>query len=77
MDRLIDVLEQTPTIHTDPEVVEAYADLTAECRRSGHALQDKTHTGDRWIAACAVAKQFDLLSGDAIFEGVPNLTIRN
>lgn len=72
-----EVLERTPTIHSDAEVVEAYAILTAECRAAGRALHGKPHTADRWIAACAIAKQFDLLSGDAIFNGAPNLTIRN
>jgi predicted nucleic acid-binding protein len=75
--QVLGVLDRTPTIHSDAEVVEAYAILTAECRRSGHALHDRPHTGDRWIAACAIAKQFDLLAGDTIYQGAPNLAIRN
>jgi predicted nucleic acid-binding protein len=75
--RLTELLNRTPTIHSDVEVVGAYATLTAECRASGHGLHDKPHTGDRWIAACAIAKRFDLLTGDAIFDGAPNLTVRN
>jgi predicted nucleic acid-binding protein len=76
MAKVIDVLDRTPTIHSDDEVVDAYA-LTAACRRTGHALHDKVHTGDRWIAACAIAKQFDLLAGDTIYRGAPNLVVHS
>lgn len=48
--------------------MEAFAKLTAECKRMGHALHDKVHTGDRWIAACAIAKDIELLAGDGIFQ---------
>lgn len=77
MTEVIDILDSTPTIHSDDEVVGAYAALTAECRRVGHPLHDKVHTGDRWIAACVIAKQFDLLSGDAIYQAAPNLVLRS
>ena len=77
MAKVLDVLNRTPTIHSDDEVVGAYAALTAECRRVGHALHDKVHTGDRWIAACVIAKQLDLLSGDAIYQDAPNLVLRS
>lgn len=72
---LFEILQQTPTIRADNEVVEAHARMFAECRRIGHALQAKDHTGDRWIAACAVAKGADLLAGDGIYVGAPNLTV--
>lgn len=77
MTRVNDVLARTPTIHTDAQVVDSYVVLTEECRSAGHALQAKVHTGDRWIAACAIAKGFDLLAGDAIYSGAPNLNVRN
>lgn len=77
MAHLIGTLARTPVIHSDDEVVEAYAALSAQCRAAGHPLYGKIHTGDRWIAACVIAKRLDLLSGDAIFRDVPNLTIRS
>lgn len=40
-------LDSAPTISIDSGVVDAYASLTAACRRVGHALHDKIHTGDR------------------------------
>ena len=77
MARVNEVLQRTPTIHTDAQVVDSYVALTEECRNAGHALHDKVHTGDRWIAACAIAKHFELLAGDSIYQGAPNLILRN
>jgi len=68
-------LDATATIGVDDEVIDAFAQLTADCRGRGHALQDKKHTGDRWIAACAVAKGVPLLTLDGIFRGVPGLEL--
>jgi len=77
MDRLQLILANTPTIHSDDDVVDAYANLSRACRDMGHALHEKHHTADRWIAACAIAKGVELFSGDTIFQGVPNLDVRN
>lgn len=75
MARVIDTLDHTPTIGCDREVIDAYATLVAECRRLGHGLHDKIHAGDRWIAACVIAKRVDLLAGDQIYRGAPNLVV--
>ncbi|UNX55653.1 PIN domain-containing protein [Georgenia sp. TF02-10] len=69
------VLDRTPTIRADDEVIDAHATLFAECRRRGHALQDKQHTADRWIAASAIAKGIALLAGDGIYQDAPGLTV--
>ncbi|MDV8079403.1 PIN domain nuclease [Rhodococcus sp. IEGM 1370] len=68
-------LDSAPTISIDTGVVDAYASLTAACRRVGHALHDKIHTGDRWIAACAISKEVPLLSLDGIYAGAPDLAL--
>jgi predicted nucleic acid-binding protein len=68
-------LATAPTIPADGEVLDAYAELTSLCRRAGHALHDKVHTADRWVAACAVAKGLPLLSGDGIYRGAPGLSL--
>lgn len=73
--RLSEILHQTPTIRVDDEVIVAHATLLAECRRAGHPLQAKDHTGDRWVAACAIAKGVDLLAGDTIYEGAPGVRL--
>ncbi|AGZ52653.1 PIN domain-containing protein [Mycobacterium kansasii] len=77
MAETIEILDRTPTIRPDNEVVDAYAELAAECRRIGHGLQAREHTGDRWVAACAIAKRLDLLAGDAIYQGAPNLVVHS
>jgi predicted nucleic acid-binding protein len=71
------ILDLTPTIGVDDEVIDAHAALFAECRRVGHALHAKVHTGDRWIAACAIAKALPLVAGDGIFVSAPNLYLMN
>ena len=70
-----DILDRTPTIRPDNEVIDAYAALVAECRRAGHGLQAPRHAGDRWVAACAIAKNLDLLAGDGIYLNAPNLSL--
>ncbi len=72
-----EILDHTPTIRPDNEVIDAYARLVAECRRAGHGLQDQRHAGDRWVAACAIAKNLELLAGDGIYLNAPNLNLLN
>lgn len=72
---LLEELNSTPTIGLDEIVLESYVSLTTECRGSGHALHAKHHTGDRWIASCAIAKSVPLLSGDGIYQGAPGLAL--
>lgn len=58
-------LDATPTVDEDAEVVDAYARLLADARSVGHPLGDTAqHVGDRWIAACAIAKGLPLLTGN-------------
>lgn len=68
-------LKDTAVLPVDANVVDAYARLYAECRRAGHPLHNKTHIGDRWIAATAIAFDVPLFSGDAIFTGAPGLRL--
>ncbi|MEZ5132994.1 MAG: PIN domain nuclease [Mycobacterium sp.] len=77
MTQLMDILDRMPTIYSDDDVVDAYATLGADCRRIGHALHGREHSGDRWIAACAIAKGLQLVAGDAIYNGAPNLDLFN
>lgn len=72
-----DILDHTPTIRPDNEVIDAYATLVAECRRAGHGLQNQRHTGDRWVAASAIAKNLKLLAGDGIYLNAPDLNLLN
>ena len=56
-------------------VVEAYATLFHQAKLAGHPLHQKIHTGDRWIAATAIALDVPLLSADRMFEGAPRLHV--
>ena len=50
-----------------------FVTLTADLRASGHALGAKVHTGDRWIAATALAHGLPFASMDGIFLGVQDV----
>lgn len=69
------LLDDTPTVFEDVDVIDAYANLVVECRLVGHALHDRRHTADRWIASCAIAKELPLLAGDGIYASAPRLSL--
>jgi predicted nucleic acid-binding protein len=60
-------------VPSDSDLADAYAELRLACLRAGHGLQEKTHEADRWIAATAVRFGLQLVSDDAIFDGVPGM----
>jgi hypothetical protein len=70
-----DRLETAATIPVTDEVVDSYAVLSHLCRVQGHALHDKIHTGDRWVAASAIAMGLPLLAGDQIYNNAPGLQL--
>jgi predicted nucleic acid-binding protein len=63
------------TVHSGPELIDSYARLRVACTRVGHALAQRHHHADRWIAATAVRLGVPLVSDDRIFEGVPGLAV--
>lgn len=68
-------LDRTATIPLDEAVIQKYAELKSECQKIGHALGQKVHAADRWIAATAAAHNLPLLSGDRLFVDVPGLQL--
>lgn len=68
-------LDAASTVPVTEDVIVAYADLTAACRRHGHPLHAKHHTGDRWVAASAIAAGVPLLAGDGIYQGAPGVEV--
>lgn len=68
-------LDATATMPMDEPVIQAYASLTAWCRLQGHGLGQKEHTGDRWIAATAIATGAPLLTGDSVYRGAQGLNL--
>jgi predicted nucleic acid-binding protein len=59
----------------DDEAVRIYASQRADCERRGHALGQKIHEADRWVAVSALRLRLPLLSDDGVFEDVPGLTL--
>jgi predicted nucleic acid-binding protein len=61
------------TVHTGPDLVLTYARLRVDCERVGHALSQREHDADRWIAATAIRLGVPLVSNDGIFRNTPGL----
>jgi predicted nucleic acid-binding protein len=56
-------------------MITACAELRLRCRQAGHALGDKLHDGDRWIAATAIRLDVTLVTHDGIFTDAPGLRV--
>ncbi len=68
-------LEVAEIVHSGPELVHVYAQLRVDCQRIGHALTQREHDADRWIASTAVRLGIPLVSNDNIFRDVPGLEL--
>ena len=77
MHRLDAKIRRAEIVHTGPELILICAQLRAECKRVGHALGQREHNADRWIAATAVRLGIPLVSNDAIFRAVPGLKLES
>ncbi|MGI9003688.1 MAG: PIN domain-containing protein [Pseudonocardia sp.] len=73
--QLTELIDTTTTVPVTDDVVAAYVELQVSCVRSGHALGQKIHASDRWIAATAIALDRPLISSDAVFHGAPGLKL--
>jgi hypothetical protein len=73
--RMEATIERVEVVHSGPELVAVYAQLRADCVAAGHALGQKEHTADRWIAATAIRLGIPLVSNDRIFAGAPGLQL--
>jgi predicted nucleic acid-binding protein len=65
-------IAEIAVVQPDDEMITACADLRLRCRQIGHALGDKLHDGDRWIAAAAI-RLLPRVSHDRLFDGAPAL----
>lgn len=68
-------IARTEVVHTGPELILVYADLRVACQRAGHALGQREHDADRWIAATAIRLRIPLISNDSIFRDAPGLEV--
>lgn len=62
-------------VQPDDGMITACANLRARCAQIGHALGDKLHDGDRWIAAAAVRLNVPLVSHDGLFDEAPGVEL--
>ncbi len=69
-------LADLDVIQTSELLIDRCALLRAEQSGAGHALAQKIHEADRWVAATALALNLELVAGDAIFESVAGLDVR-
>ena len=67
--------EVAAIVMPDNDLVMICASLRDTCRRNGHALSDKIHDSDRWIASTAIRHKIPLVSDDKIFRDVPGLDL--
>ena len=75
--RLDAALARTEVVHTGPDLIRVYAELRVACKRVGHALCQRGHDADRWVAATALRLGIPLVSNDRIFEGTPGLVLES
>jgi predicted nucleic acid-binding protein len=68
-------INEAEIVHSGPELILVYAQLRVECERIGHALHQREHDADRWVAATALRLGIALVSNDGIFRNVPGLTL--
>jgi predicted nucleic acid-binding protein len=73
--RLARSLSDLDVVQTEQRLIARCAELRAWASRAGHALGQKIHEADRWVAATALALDLELVAGDGIFEGVPGLDV--
>ncbi len=68
-------INEAETVHSGAELVLTYAKLRVDCERIGHALHQRDHDADRWVAATAIRLGIPLVSNDGIFKNVPGLLL--
>jgi len=75
LQRLEQRLARARIVWPGPELVAVYTDLRTTCVRNGHALGQKEHEADRWVAATALWLHVPLVAHDRIFKNAPGLEL--
>lgn len=73
--RLGAAIDAVEVVHTGEELIDTYVQLRVACTRAGHALHQRQHDADRWIAATALRLGIALVSNDHVFQDAPRLTL--
>ena len=74
--RLLRSLSDLDVIQTEERLMVRCAELRAWAVRAGHAIGQKIHEADRWVASTALVLDLELVAGDRIFEDVRGLDVR-
>jgi predicted nucleic acid-binding protein len=74
--RLDAKIAMAEVVHSGPELVQVYARLRADCEAQGHALGQREHDADRWIASTALRLGCRLSPTTGSFETFPAWTSR-
>jgi len=75
--RMEAVIDGTEIVHTGPELLRTHVELRVACTRIGHALSQRDHDADRWIAATALRLGIPLVSNDRVFENAPGIQVQS
>lgn len=70
-------IAEIAVVQPDNEMITVCAELRLRCQQAGHALGNKPHDGDRWIAATAIRLGVPLASHVQLFNGAPGLRLIN
>jgi predicted nucleic acid-binding protein len=76
LDELARLTAGVGLVPVDDETIEQVARLRNQCRVAGHALHQRRHNADLWIAAAAVRWAVPLVAHDGVFIGCPGLDLR-
>jgi predicted nucleic acid-binding protein len=74
LDELARLTSAVRVLPVDDETIELVAQLRNQCRVIGHALHQRRHNADLWIAAAAL--RWSIRSHDGVFIGCPGLDLR-
>lgn len=73
--RLEESIQAATVVPVTNKLLTVVAELRFACRRAGHALHDRSHANDLWVAASAIHIGAPLLTADNIFDAAPNLPL--
>ena len=73
--RMEAALGRIEIVYPGPDIIRTYAELRVACQRAGHALSQREHDADRWIAATAIRLGIPLVSNDRVFDNTAGLVL--
>jgi tRNA(fMet)-specific endonuclease VapC len=68
-------IAELTVVQPDNQMITVCAELRRRCQQAGHALGNKLHDGDRWIAAAAIRLSVPLVSHDGLYLNAPGLEL--